>query len=169
MLKTYGDLRQDYQKFIALGGDKKSAKVNNSTVNPPLFDEPDDMPVIEKCVTPELHILQGLVNHIFWKGLVPLLGKEKALLWPQHLKLVSKSYHGDSFEGNACRKMLKNPDFLLSNVICGHIGASLALVPYVSAFKALDKIVHDCFLNIRLGGNLSMYITDLKKSLAGQK
>lgn len=124
------------------------------------------MTVIEKCVMPELHILQGLVNHIFWKGLVPLLGKEKALTWPRHLKLISKNYHGDSFEGNACRKMLKESDFLFSEEVCGHIGGQLPMVPYVSAFKALDKIVHDCFSNARLGGELQKWICDLKKSLA---
>lgn len=111
--KTYGDLRKDYEAFTLLGGNALLAMTCHSTVNAPLFQEPDDMPVIEKCVVPELHVMQGIVNHIFWKGLVPLLGREKALIWPRHLKLISKSYHGDSFEGNACRKMLKNLIFYL--------------------------------------------------------
>lgn len=164
-LKTYGDLRKDYGEFISRGGNKKLAKSSHSTVNLPLFNERDDMSVIEKCVMPELHILQGLVNHIFWTGLVPLLGKEKALTWPRHLNLISKNYHGDSFEGNACRKMLKEPDFLLSNEVCGHIG-QLPVVPYVSALRALDKIVHNCFSNTRLDGELHKWIGDFKKSLS---
>ena len=68
--------------------------------------------VLQKCVIPELHGLQGFVNHLFWKGLVPLLGKEKALMWPKKLNLFSKNYHGDAFERNACRKLLKNADML---------------------------------------------------------
>ena len=31
-------------------------------------DEDDDMYVIQKCVPPELHLLQGFVNHLFWDG-----------------------------------------------------------------------------------------------------
>lgn len=62
--------------------------------------------------------------------------------------------------------MLKEPDFLLSEKVCGHIGGQLPMVPYVSAFKALDKIVHDCFSNSRLGGELPQWIGDFKRSLA---
>ena len=69
----------------------------HSCVNPPLFEEDDNVFVIEKCIPPELHMLQGFVNHLFWDGIVPLLGKEKALLWPKTLKLVAKNYQGDIF------------------------------------------------------------------------
>ena len=73
-LLTYGDLRKDYQHFYNNGQIKKNANKSRSTINPPLFDEADNVFVIEKCVPPELHILQGFVNHLFWDGLVPLLG-----------------------------------------------------------------------------------------------
>lgn len=111
-LKTYGDLREDFEKFVSLGKQKKYAKECHSTVNLPFFDEDNDVYVIQKCVIPELNILQGIVNHLFWKGLVPLLGREKALLWPKKLKLIPKNYQGEIFEGNACRKLLKEADRL---------------------------------------------------------
>ena len=66
----------------------------------PFLRENDDVYVVEKCVIPELHILQDFVNHIFWNGMVALLGNEKALLWPKKLKLLPKNYQGDVFEGN---------------------------------------------------------------------
>lgn len=103
-LKTFGELKNDY-KFQLKGKNMKYSQGCHSTINPPLFIESDDITVIEKCVIPDLHILMGFVNHVFWKGLVPLLGKDKALLWPTKLKLISKNYHGDAFEGNACRKL----------------------------------------------------------------
>lgn len=35
-----------------------------------IFQEDDNVCVIQKCVIPEQHILQGFINHLFWKGLV---------------------------------------------------------------------------------------------------
>ena len=62
---------------------KKSAKLCHSTINLPLFNDDDDVYVLQKYIIPELHILQGYVNHVLWQGLVPLLGQEKALFWPK--------------------------------------------------------------------------------------
>lgn len=90
-LKTYGDLRADYNTFCLTGKNKKLSNQCHSVVNSPLFDEDDNINVLQKCIIPELHLLQGFVNHLFWRGLVPLLGREKALLWPQKLKLVAKT------------------------------------------------------------------------------
>ena len=76
---------------------KKLAMHSHNTTNAPLLQENDDTYVIEKCLISELHILQGFVNHLFWNGLVPLVGKEKSLLWPKKLNLISKNYHGEIF------------------------------------------------------------------------
>jgi hypothetical protein len=100
ILKNYGHLQEDYKKFCTTGKNKKFAKDCHSTINAPVFEENISTTVIEKCVIPELHLLQGLVNHLFWNGLVPLLGKKKALLWPQKLKLIAKGYHGNCLPNN---------------------------------------------------------------------
>ena len=143
-LKTYGDLKNDFNKYCSLGKDKKKAKDCHSTINQPLFDENDDVYVLEKCVIPELHILQGFVNHLFWDGLVPLLGKDQALIWPKKCNLVSKNYHGEIFEGNACRKLLKKTDALNDPEIYKDVGL-LKILPFISAFKAMNKLVHISF------------------------
>ena len=91
---------------------KKFANQCHSTVNAPLFIENDDTYVIQKCIVPELHLMQCFVNHLFWKGLVPLVGREQALMWPYKLKLVPKHYQGEIFEGNSCRVLLKEADKL---------------------------------------------------------
>ena len=105
-------MNKDYSRYRDIGKNKKEAKLFNSTVNAPLFKEDSDHLIIDKCPIPELHILQGFVNHLFWNGLVKLLGRDKALIWPKKLKVVKKNYHGEIFEGNACRKLLKNADML---------------------------------------------------------
>ena len=40
----------------------------------------------------ELHIMEGIVNHIFFKGLVIKFGKENAMRWPKKVNVVSVLY-----------------------------------------------------------------------------
>ena len=69
----------------------------------------DETPVLHIVPPPELHLMMGPVNHLY---------NEMNKFWPQSedwLKLcfVKKSdYHGGAFEGNDCRKLLKNTDSL---------------------------------------------------------
>ena len=161
-LKTYGDLLKDYEKFNISGRNLKYAKEYHSTINRPLFQESDDTTVLEKCIIPELHILMGFANHLFWKGLVPLLGEKVALLWPKKLNLVSKSYHGNCFEGNVCRKLLKHADKLNDPDIYRKVGI-LALMPFINAFKSMDRVVNCCFTSGKVGPGLTGYIEQLSK------
>lgn len=144
---------------------KKKSKECHSTVNEPLFNEEDDVCVIEKCVIPELHILQGFVNHLFWNGLVPLLGRERALVWPKKLNLISKNYHGDIFEGNACRRLLKESDRLFDLDVLGNV-MPIQIQPFVSVFKSMNKVVESCFSTKKYGSvsDLAKNIDELKKT-----
>ena len=75
-LRTFGDIRTDYKKFKAHGSDKKKyGPLCHSTINDPLFNDLDDVTIIEKCQPGKLYMLCGFVNHIFWDGLVPLIGR----------------------------------------------------------------------------------------------
>lgn len=56
-LKTYGDIKNDYNQFCLMGKNLKNGKECHSTVHSPLFEEDDRITVIEKCIMPELHIL----------------------------------------------------------------------------------------------------------------
>ena len=114
-LKTYKHLKDDYLQFKLLHCDEKKAKECHSTIYFPLFveennDEYDHVYVLEKCVPPELHLLQGFVNHLFWNGIVKVVGLEKALLWPKKLSIIHKNYQGEVFEGNQCRRLLREAD-----------------------------------------------------------
>lgn len=76
--------------------------------------------------------------------MVPLVGRERAIQWPTKLNAVAKNYHGEIFEGNACRKLLKNADCLNDEDIFKDVG-SLKILPFINAFKAMDKLVISCF------------------------
>lgn len=52
-LKTYGDLKKDYEQFCSIGKNNKHIKQCHSTINHPLFNENDDIYIIQKCIIPE--------------------------------------------------------------------------------------------------------------------
>lgn len=162
-LKTFSDLRESYKNFCESGGDKRMAKNYQSTVNLPLFEEDDDMYVIEKVVIPELHEVQGLVNYMFWNGLVPLLGKTNALKFPQKLNLISKDYHGNTFEGNQCRVMLKEADKLMDNDIVRKVSI-FQVIPYIETFKSMDKLVNACFTTKKIDESFKQHLEELKRN-----
>lgn len=163
VLRTYGAIKNDFENFKANGQNKKKATNFHSTVNPPIFEEKEDMAVLQKCIIPELHVLQGFVNHAFWDGLLPILGRETALKWPQKLGLISKGYHGEIFEGNACRKMLKESDRLMQPDICGNLETKLKILPFVNIFKAMDKIVSCSFSSRKVSNDLNLQVENLTK------
>lgn len=160
-LKTFGDLKESYKKFAGVNFDKRFAKNCQSTVNLPLFDEDDEMPVIEKVIIPELHEIQGIVNHIFFDGLVPLLGRENALKWPKKLNLISKHYHGEKFEGNACRRLLKEADKLNDKDILQSIPI-LKVIPFIQLLKTFNKLVDATFKSEHLHNDWQQYVNELK-------
>lgn len=161
-LKTFGDNKASYQKFVDLNCNKKLAKNCHSTINLPVFEEPDDMTIIEKAIIPELHEIQGIVNHIFFDGLVPLLGQDNAFKWPKKFCLVSKHYHGEKFEGNACRQLLKESDSLYDKTILQDI-SPLMVMPFVQTLKALNKLVDSTFKSGRWNDDYREHIQELKR------
>lgn len=161
-LKTFGDIKESYQQFSTLNFDKRFAKTCHSTVNLPLFEESDDMPVIEKALIPELHEIQGIVNHIFFDGLVPLLGRDNALKWPKKFNLIPKHYHGEQFEGNACRRLLKESDALNDKDILQGTPI-LKITPFIQLLKALDKLVNASFKSERLDEEWRQHLMLVKR------
>ena len=145
--RTFGNLQESHTKFVnEYASNKKKAKFCNSTINAPHFDETSEVRVLDKCPPEELHMMQGFVNHTFFKGLVEVIGEEKALNFPKSLNCVAKDYHGTVFEGNACRMMLKNADRMQDRKVLGDT-SPLIVLPYVKAYKAMDKLVSSCFGN----------------------
>ena len=91
--RTFGNLKHDHHRFQEEFYSKKTnARYCHSTINPSLIQEDDNITVLSKCPMDELHILEGIVNHIFFKGLVTAIGKENATKWPIKLNVVSDLY-----------------------------------------------------------------------------
>ena len=121
---------------------------------------------MDKVPLPELHLLLGVMNHLFWDkgGLNDLVGREKAMSWPIKCNVVSVGYHGEVFEGPACRKLLRSSDFLQSAEFLQDLENPLAIVPLSSAFLAFDKLVHSCFGANQIQEDLDKLLDNFIKS-----
>lgn len=86
------------------------------------------------------------------------------MLWPTILNLVPKNYHGEAFEGNACRNLLKTSDNLNNPEIYADV-RYFKIAPYIAAFKAINKIVVCFFTSGKVGPSLGDDIIELQKAL----
>ena len=110
--------------------------------------------MIDVYPPPELHLLLGVVNYLYnaiekeWAGVS---------CWAELCNIQHQAYHGGSFDGNSCRKLLKNVDKLRS--IC-----PIQILKFVKALYDFEKVVTSCF-----GADLHFpsfmgYLDDFKKS-----
>ena len=151
--RTFAMLSEDYNKFTEdLKSNTKLARQCNSTVNKCLLDEDPSVKILEKYILPQLHSLLGFLNHVFWNGLCPLLGKEKALIWPAKLHLIPKGYHGTTFEGNQCRTLISNAEKLRDPDIFDHIQSDTEKAQiketveiFIACIQCFDRIVTNSF------------------------
>ena len=142
---TFGHLIKDLNKFEQVHkGNKSEATFCGSMINPSPLKENDAIRFLDKCPPDELHLLEGFVNHSFFKGIVPILGYNPATKWPTNLGIVSKDYHGEVFEGNACRKLLKTPEHLRDTEVLVEVDKGF-VEPFISLFQTMDKLVTSCF------------------------
>lgn len=125
--------------FQAHGQDPKQARLFKNVIHLPLFDKPDSSLFLTFIAPMELHLLLGVVNHLF-KAL-----KEawpKADDWPRSLHIKSQPFHGGQFAGNECRKLLKNVDVLrqLAEQDC-----AFNIFGIINTLQKFDAVVSSCF------------------------
>ena len=123
--KNFRPNRMQYKAFIE--NRKMCAKDFHNVVHNPLFDQEDVKQVIEFIPPMELHLLLGIVNHLYksmldvmrskivnhlYKSMLDVKMWPKGKGWPLLLKLKLQPYHCGEFVGNDCHKLLKNMDVL---------------------------------------------------------
>ena len=128
---------------------RSEARKYFSCVEQPLIPGEPDMLVGDIIVPPELHIMQGVVKHLYdnmvkeWDG---------ATCWLKELGLEPQKYHSGTFLGNHCHKMLQHIDELRRI-------APIYVLKYVTAFETFSKVVHSTF-GMTLRDNYENHIHD---------
>ena len=134
-------------------------------MHPSVIEEEDDGRVIDKIPLPELHILMGVVNHIFWdkgrlisslkrtQGDDHLWAEAKVISWASKSGAVSKSYHGRVFEGGACCKLQLKSGHLASHEYLEDVENKNQIIAISYILAAMNRLVDACFGN-DLKGNV---------------
>ncbi|XP_047125706.1 uncharacterized protein LOC124807639 isoform X1 [Hydra vulgaris] len=139
-LRTFGSLKQSFHAFSAAGSNTKNAKKFRNLVHESVLSLEDSALVIDLIPPMELHLLLGVVNHLFkiLKNLWP-----KADEWLQALHIKYQPFHGGQFEGNSCNKLLKNLDLL--QILAEKYNA-FQVFPIIETFRKFENVV-SCFGN----------------------
>ena len=75
----------------------------------PIIPGNDNECILDMCAPPELHLIQGIVKHVYdniyneWSGVT---------IWLDLINIKKYIYHYGTFVGNNCFKRLKNIDKL---------------------------------------------------------
>lgn len=135
--RTLETISENHQKWQQESGKKSTLKQYYNCSNEPLLAGPHDAntPVLTLVPPPALHIKLGIVNKLYAEllKLFPNLDD-----WPKSLFIMKENYHGQTFEGNECNRLLDNLD-MLSNMLPDH------LMPFHECFAAFRDAMKACF------------------------
>ena len=159
MLKDCGDLwtlaslEQDLHHWMDASGDLKQAKYYGNIVNMAMFSNAPDTLVLDILPPPELHLLLGPVNTIF--GAMEREWPD-ASKWTTGCHVEKDEYHGGTFNGNACRKLLKNTELL-------QLTCPMHCLKYVEVFRAFKCVVDTCYGTV-LHPDFQVHIQQFRQS-----
>lgn len=142
--RTFASMNDWHQKWKDETKSKKSVvgKYMNCVAEPLLVTLDVEKLVMDIFACPTVHLFTGCFNKMF-QELEKIYSKVKR--WATRLYVKRKKYHGKTFEGPQCKKMLNNLD-TLKDLIKGEKGKLSAICEkYVLAFEALDSVVSACF------------------------
>ena len=114
--RSFQSIHDSFWSYHGKCQDKKMAKHYENVIHPSIIKCSDlGIDVIQVIPPPELHLLLGVVNTLF-KYMSKIWPHSMA--WSERLDIERKSYHGGSFSGNSCMKLLSNIDLLQSMCHC---------------------------------------------------
>ena len=138
-LRTLGSFKESYKSFLSAGSILAKAKHTGNFFHPPILSGADDTLILDILPPPELHLLLGIVNHIFQKMKSVWPNAEK---WPTSLNMKLSPYHGGMFEGNDCGKLLRNVDRLQQ---LAEAESAFQVIGFIEALRKFDAVVKSCF------------------------
>ena len=111
--RTGFNIKENRAKWIRSSAGRKINRANlkdyMNCENDPLLDKVED-PIIKLIPPPALHtILLGPVNHVY-RGLQKVYPKVAQTI--SNLHIQQAKYHGQNFEGNQCRALLRKIEYL---------------------------------------------------------
>lgn len=141
--RTVQSIKDNFENFSG-AGPKAQQKDFLNCIAMPISMLPSLSEIVSYVAPPALHLLLGIFAWLFGHLCNAFAGAEE---WPKMLYLLREGYHGGKYNGNACRKMLKNIHLLEELLAAQKVSRSKTklFLLYISCFKALNNVVRDCF------------------------
>ena len=148
-LRTFEKLRKDHQEFLQHSGEKKDVKKFNNCIRPASSLFPEIGKVMDVVALPELHIMLGVVNKLFFE--LNAIDHVVATKWSRVHLHVQPAEWSSQYAGNDCKKLLANTE-VLRNIARGLSARQQAKKKKIGriadAFESFQKLVHSCFGSI---------------------
>lgn len=134
-LRTLGNIREKFWNWHSSNGTTSNAKLYGNVVHLPILQGADDTLVVDVLPPPELHLLLGPMNTIYkviekeWPGVNE---------WAKACHVEREAYHGGSFNGNSCKKLLSKVDLLASI-------SPIQIAKYIPVLRNFAKVVSSCY------------------------
>ena len=153
-LRTLGRIRQKAREYQAACREYQERKANgrlHKTLKKPecanflnCFEEPlikgaDEKSIFDVVPLPELHLMTGVVNHIF-NALNDSWGENRAYEWAKKYSISSDSHHGQGFKGPSARRLLK-----VANELAVDKSLPRNLTVFAHALVCFNTIFSGCF------------------------
>ncbi len=145
--RTVENLMESYRLYTELAdGDRSQLKNYFNVEYAPIIEAKtngDETVILEKCPPPPLHLRLGATNAL--AKVLKDLDPEAYAAYVKCLSIVKENYHGKTFEGNECNKILKNCEKLKKGCKkCAYSFESESLDDIVSALEAIRHFIQDC-------------------------
>ncbi len=136
-LTTFDDLNVQHVKFqTEYLSEFKDAKFAQNCVHECLIEGEKSEPILSIASMPQMHVMEGLANHIYFNGIVKTFDKETMENNLKELGIHINFLHGEQLNGNNSKKLLDKADDLMNDEIDNDL-----MLPYVNALKATKSLV----------------------------
>lgn len=136
-LRTIGKVKELVQDFKNSGEQLKKSGDFMNCIHDPLIIAEDSALILDIIPPPELHLMLGAVNKMF-DELNAAWGDDGAYKLAADHNIIRCGYRGGSLEGNQCKLLLNQIDFL-QNALLIH------LLKFAVALRAFNSVRKSCF------------------------
>ena len=148
--RTIGTICERHQAYLDSGLDKKHLKDYENCANFPLitddYEGDKNKEILDLVPPPGLHMMLGIVNQKVkvLETVIPTLVDE----WVKHSNAPRNAYHGGVFEGNGCKSLVDNVDYLEMLVLKDPAKRSPIVLSIIEVLRAFGKMRHSCYAKI---------------------
>ena len=147
-LLTVGWIVEQNQKWEDSNLDRKDLQFFGNCENVPLvtdaFEADKNKLILEFCPPPELHILLGIVNKAV-KVLEERIPNAIVKEWVAFAGAQRNAYHGGTFNGNNCKRLVDAADYLEVLVTKDFYDFTPFSLAMVDVLRKLRAVRHSCF------------------------